>query len=53
MDGIQVLDKELNKIYGTLGAKSNFRNVIYPDTGHVYTPEMRRELLEWLSKTLK
>ena len=53
MDGIQVLDKELSKIYGTLGAKSNFRNVIYPDTGHVYTPEMRSELLEWLSKTLK
>jgi lysophospholipase L1-like esterase/dienelactone hydrolase len=52
-DGIRVLEDQLKKVYAANGAADRFRNVIYPNTGHVYTPEMRSEMLAWFDKWLK
>ena len=32
----------MGAVYGALGAGDRFRNVLYPDVGHTYTPAMRR-----------
>jgi lysophospholipase L1-like esterase/dienelactone hydrolase len=52
-DGIRVLEEKLVAVYETLGARDHFRNVLYPDVGHAYTPEMRREMLAWFARWLK
>jgi dienelactone hydrolase/lysophospholipase L1-like esterase len=52
-DGIRVIEEKLKKVYGTLGASDRFRNVLYPDVGHVYTPQMRAEMLAWFERWLK
>jgi dienelactone hydrolase/lysophospholipase L1-like esterase len=51
-DGIKVIEEKVSKVYETLGAKENFRNVLYPDVGHTYTPEMRAEMLAWFERHL-
>jgi lysophospholipase L1-like esterase/dienelactone hydrolase len=52
-DGIEVLERELKGTYAALGAADRFRNVVYPDTAHVYTPQMRAEMLAWFDRWLK
>jgi dienelactone hydrolase/lysophospholipase L1-like esterase len=52
-DGIKVLEDRLSKVYKALGAEQHFRNVLYPDIGHSYTPEMRKEMLAWFARWLK
>lgn len=51
-DGIRVLEDRVGKVYGAVGAKGRFRSVRYADTGHVYTPAMRKEMLAWFGKWL-
>ena len=34
------------------GAGDRFRNVLYPDVGHTYTPAMRAEMLAWFDRWL-
>lgn len=53
VDGIRVLEKEVGGVYRTLGAEDRFQSIVYPDTGHVYNAEMRREMLAWFEKWLK
>ena len=52
-DGIRVIEDRAGKVYAALGAAERFRSVRYPDTGHVYTPRMREEMLKWFAKWLK
>jgi lysophospholipase L1-like esterase/dienelactone hydrolase len=52
-DGIKVLEEKVGHVYKTVGAPEAFRNVLYPDVGHTYTPEMRREMLAWFERWLK
>lgn len=52
-DGIKVIEDRVGKVYDLLGARDRFRNVLYPEVGHVYTPEMRKEMLEWFAHWLK
>jgi dienelactone hydrolase len=52
-DGIKVIEDKVGKVYAALGAKGRFRSVRYEDTGHVYTPAMRKEMLAWFAKWLK
>ncbi|MDX2035637.1 MAG: GDSL-type esterase/lipase family protein [Isosphaeraceae bacterium] len=52
-DGIRTLEGILSRHYEALGARDAFRSVLYPDTGHVYTPEMRKEMLKWFVDWLK
>jgi lysophospholipase L1-like esterase len=52
-DGINVIEEKARGVYKALGAPDRFRSVLYRDTGHTYTPEMRKETLAWFEKWLK
>ena len=53
VDGIRVLEEKVSGVYRAVGAEDKFRNVIYPDVGHTYTSEMRKEMLAWFERWLK
>jgi dienelactone hydrolase len=52
-DGIRVIEKEAKAIYQTLDASDRFRSVLYPEIGHTYTPEMRKEMLAFFERWLQ
>ena len=52
-DGVRALERAVGGTYRALGAGDRFRSVLYPETGHTYTPEMRNETLAWFGKWLK
>jgi hypothetical protein len=52
-DGIRVIEEKVGQVYAALGAANRFRSVVYPEVGHAYTPEMRREMLAWFARWLK
>ncbi|MBY0527636.1 MAG: acetylxylan esterase [Gemmataceae bacterium] len=52
-DGIKVIEEKVSRVYDTVGAKEKFKNVLYPETGHVVTPQMRADMLEWFERWLK
>ena len=52
-DGIKVIEEKAGGVYKAVGAEEKFRSVRYPDVGHTYTPEMRKEMLAWFDKWLK
>ena len=52
-DGIQVLEAKVGEVYQAVGSTDRFRSVRYPDIGHTYTPEMRKEMLAWFDRWLK
>ena len=51
-DGIQAIDAAVRPVYRLYGQEPKFQNEIYPGLGHVYTPEMWRNTLNWLEKNL-
>jgi dienelactone hydrolase len=51
-DGIRMIEAKVAPVYAALGAKERFRSVLYKDTGHVYTAEMREEMLAWFARWL-
>jgi dienelactone hydrolase len=53
VDGIRVLEEKVSAVYRTTGAAEKFHSIVYPDTGHVYTPTMRLEMLAWFDRWLK
>lgn len=53
VDGIRVLEDKVSAVYRATGAPAQFKSIVYPDTGHVYTPEMRLEMLAWFERWLK
>ena len=52
-DGIKVIDEKAGAVYTAVGARDRYRSVLYPNTGHVHTAEMREETLKWFDKWLK
>jgi hypothetical protein len=52
VDGIRIIEEKVGGLYGRLGVSERFRNVVYPNVGHSYTPEMRAEMLAWFSRWL-
>jgi lysophospholipase L1-like esterase/dienelactone hydrolase len=52
-DGIKVIEEKVGRVYTALGAEDRFRSVLYPDVGHAYTPQMRKETLAWFERWLK
>ena len=53
LSGMQVLEKKLDTVYGLYSRKQNFKSIIYPNTGHVFTDEMKIEMLRWFDQHLK
>ncbi len=52
-DGIRILENRVARVYGALKAGDRFRSILYPETGHAFTPEMRREMLAWFARWLR
>lgn len=52
-DGIRIIEEKVDNLYDTLLARERFRSIRYPDVGHVYTPEMRKQMLAWFDRWLK
>jgi dienelactone hydrolase len=52
LDGMIVLEKKLKEAYSLYNSEDKFKSIIYPNTGHVYTDEMRNQMLEWVMKYL-
>ena len=53
VDGVKAIEEKAGAVYATVGARDHFQSIIYPDTGHVYTPEMREQMLAWFARWLK
>jgi dienelactone hydrolase len=51
--GIQKIEAGVKPVYKLLGAESGFQNMIYPKTGHVYTPDMWNTMILWMGTKLK
>ncbi len=52
-DGIKVVEAKAGSLFKAVGAEEKFKSIRYPDIGHTYTPEMRKEMLAWFEKWLK
>lgn len=53
LEGMKVLENKLDDVYSLYKKKENFRSIIYKNTGHVFTDEMKMEMLNWFNKHLK
>lgn len=53
LSGMLVLEKKLNSVYALYNEKEKFRSIIYPQTGHVFTDEMKIEMLRWFDRYLR
>jgi dienelactone hydrolase len=53
LDGMYVLEDKLKMVYALYKKDDNFKSIIYENTGHVYTDQMKLEMLQWFDKYLK
>ena len=53
VDGIREIETRVQPVYDLYGATESFASVIYPDTGHTYTLEMWRRMLEWMNRHVR
>lgn len=51
--GMKVLENKLNSVYSLYKQSEYFKSIIYKNTGHVYTDEMKMEMLDWFNRYLK
>src|SRR5690606_18149167 len=52
VSGIKVLENKLDNVYGLYNQQDQFKSIIYDNTGHVYTDEMKLEMINWFKKYL-
>ncbi len=54
IEGIHKIEAAVGKVYALYGdeGRDRFRSIVYPDLGHVYTPEMWGETMRWLAAHL-
>jgi dienelactone hydrolase len=52
-DGIQAIEAAVKPVYSLYGKPGNFQSFIYPEQGHVYTPEMWAKTLAWMEQWLR
>ena len=52
LSGMRVLEEKLDAVYSLYGEKEHFKSIIYPNTGHVFTDEMKIEMLRWFDRYL-
>jgi dienelactone hydrolase len=53
LSGMQVLEEKLGTVYNLYKKGENFSSIIYENTGHVFTDEMKIEMLNWFNVHLK
>lgn len=51
-DGVRTLERIVGRTYEAVGAGDRFRSVLYPEVGHMVTPQMRAETLAWFDRWL-
>ncbi len=51
--GIRKIEESARPAWQLYDRANAFRSVIYPQVGHVYTPEMWREMLRWFADRLR
>lgn len=51
--GIRTLERKVKQIYRLYDAGDRFNSIIYEDTGHVYLPEMKKEMAAWFDRWLR
>lgn len=52
VNGIHKIDEKVRPVYALYQKPDAFENIIYPKTGHVYTPDMWTKMLQWMQKRL-
>jgi dienelactone hydrolase len=52
VSGIHKIDKKVREVYELYEAQNAFENIIYPKTGHVYTPDMWANMFQWMKTRL-
>lgn len=53
LSGMKVLEQKLNTVYSLYNVQNQFKSIIYPKTGHIYTDDMKMEMLNWFNKYIK
>ncbi|MBL7733931.1 MAG: dienelactone hydrolase family protein [Chitinophagaceae bacterium] len=53
ISGIRTLEKKLDIVYSLYNKKEQFKSIVYPQTGHVYSDDMKIEMVSWFDKYLK
>ena len=51
-EGMKTLERILSRFYGLYDKPESFKSIVYPETGHVYTDEMKQRMLEWFTRFL-
>jgi dienelactone hydrolase len=51
--GIRTIERRVRPAYDLHGAGAQFESVIYPATGHVYTPGMWERMVTWMDRHLQ
>jgi dienelactone hydrolase len=51
-EGMKKLEQILNRVYSLHGKAGAFRSIVYPETGHVYTDDMKQKMVDWFGKHL-
>lgn len=52
LDGIEILDKKVSKVYELYRRPDLFSCVVYENTGHEYLPDMKQRMLDWFIRHL-
>lgn len=51
-EGIRTVESRVRPVYDLYGASGKFESVLYPETGHVYMPEMWERMVDWMGRHL-
>lgn len=52
VSGIRVLEHKLAEVYRIYDEQDLFKSIVYENTGHVYTDQMKMEMINWFKKNL-
>ncbi|MCL4179282.1 MAG: dienelactone hydrolase family protein [Verrucomicrobia bacterium] len=52
-EGIRTIESRVRPVYDLYGVADHFQSVLYPETGHVYTPEMWQRMVEWMGRYVR
>ncbi|HON68108.1 MAG TPA: dienelactone hydrolase family protein [Phycisphaerae bacterium] len=53
VSGVRTINRFAQHVYRLYGCEEDFRGIVYPDTGHAFTPQMWHEMLAWFDSKLK
>ena len=53
VEGVKTLAAKVAPVYQLAGKSANFESIIYPDTGHVYLPDMWERMSKWMDEKVK